>query len=299
MIGYLIYPATTPRENNAFSWFCDAAMQNGITLKVLFYNSPQVEKHFTELPLPDFVFMRGYHIPLSQWYHSQGVRVINSPQSMIACRDKYTTYKILSQAGIPTPQTLPPFEPLPSDEQSYMKCKETFGTPFILKQIFGSKGENVYLINNFEQYEQAVIGCLKSRSIRIEESGKLSEYGSDMAEIEYGTKVIAQEYISSSFGKDIRVWVFRGKVIGNILRYNENDFKSNFAQGGSFTTVTLPDNGAEIAVKAAAAVGLDFAGVDLLYLGEEDFTVCEINGNPGFRTAKSDIPLEIFSNFNI
>ena len=33
MIGYLIYPATTPRTNNAFSWFCDAAMQNGIELK--------------------------------------------------------------------------------------------------------------------------------------------------------------------------------------------------------------------------------------------------------------------------
>lgn len=36
MIGYLIYPATTPRTNNAFSWFCDAAMQNGIELKVFF-----------------------------------------------------------------------------------------------------------------------------------------------------------------------------------------------------------------------------------------------------------------------
>ena len=62
MIGYLIYPATTPRTNNAFSWFCDAAMQNGIELKVFFYNSPQVEEQFKQAPLPDFVFLRRYHI---------------------------------------------------------------------------------------------------------------------------------------------------------------------------------------------------------------------------------------------
>ena len=123
MIGYLIYPATTPRTNNAFSWFCDAAMQNGIELKVFFYNSPQVEEQFTQAPLPDFVFLRGYHIPLAQSYESQRIKVINTSESMILCRDKFLSYEKLTQSSIPTPKTLPPFPPQ-TEESKYPSFEE-------------------------------------------------------------------------------------------------------------------------------------------------------------------------------
>ena len=130
MIGYLIYPATTPRTNNAFSWFCDAAMQNGIELKVFFYNSPQVEEQFKQAPLPDFVFLRGYHIPLAQWYESQGIKVINTSESMVLCRDKFLTFQKLDELGIPTPQTLAPFLPSPKEnhEPSFEECSAKLST---------------------------------------------------------------------------------------------------------------------------------------------------------------------------
>ena len=301
MIGYLIYPATTPRTNNAFSWFCDAAMQNGIELKVFFYNSPQVEEQFKQAPLPDFVFLRGYHIPLAQWYESQGIKVINTSESMILCRDKFLTFQKLDELGIPTPQTLAPFLPSPKEnhEPSFEECAAKLSTPFILKQLFGSKGENVYLIDSPESYRQALEQCHAEHLRRIGESNLNSEFGTTEEEIERGSMVIAQQYISFSRGRDIRVWICEGKVIGHILRYNENSFKSNFAQGGSFKETELPENGADRAIAAAQALGLSFAGVDLLYLENGDFSVCEVNGNPGFRTAKTDIPQGIFRNLKI
>ena len=306
MIGYLIYPATTPRTNNAFSWFCDAAMQNGIELKVFFYDSPEVEPQFTGAPLPDFVFLRGYHIPLAQWYESQGVKVINTSHSMIACRDKYITSQMLSAANIHTPETLPPFFPTganveseSSSAPSFEYCAERLSTPFILKQLYGSKGENVYLIDSPQGYRQALEQCNAEFEKRIQASSHNSEFGTSEEEIRRGAMVIAQKFISSSKGKDIRVWVIDGVVIGHILRYNDNSFKSNFAQGGSFKETQLPENGANTAIAAARTLGLSFAGVDLLYLDNGEFSVCEVNGNPGFRTATTDIPQGIFRNLKI
>lgn len=299
MIGYLIYPATTPKQNNAFSWFCNAAKQNGIELKVLFYNTPDVEQNFRELPLPDFVFLRGYHIPLSQWYESKGVKVINSTQSMICCRDKYLTFLKLEEFGINTPETLPPFAPWKGDIPTFYECAEKISAPFILKQLFGSKGENVYLIQNEEQYHLALQECCKVYLQRRDSLKLNTEFGTTAEEIERGSMVIVQKYIKESSGKDIRVWVCQNKVIGHILRYNDNSFKSNFAQGGSYKEVVLPEIAALTAIKAAKATGLTFAGVDLLYTEDGDFSVCEVNGNPGFRTAKGDIPMQIFSNLEI
>lgn len=304
MRGLLVYPSSTPRKNNAFSWFREAAARYGIRLEVLFYDAPGVIPEGTPEWKPDFVLMRGYNIALSRMYEAQGIRVINSSESMILCRDKYRSTVALADAGVPVPRTFAP------ENQSwdgvfpdYGLVTEALGlrsaslSPFIMKLNFGSKGENVFLIGSCEQYQAAVETCRKEQERRLEGlSAGISEFGESEAEVLQGCMPVFQKYVASSRGRDLRVWVTGDEVAGHVLRYNEHSFKSNFASGGSYRQVPLPEQAAAVAVAAARAAGLFFAGVDLLFDGDGGFKVCEINGNAGFRTASADIPDALFRN---
>lgn len=304
MTGYLIYPSTTPKGNNAFDWWKQAAARYGIALQVLFYEQDGVSEELEALPRPDFVILRGYNTSLSRWYEAQGVRVINPTEAMLLCRDKLATARALSQAGLPTPKTW-------SLEEIYgyaATCRRVGSSKFILKLNFGSKGENVFLVASAEEYAMAMEACHEEEQRRLSlldsQDGRLpSDFGQTREEVLHGCTVLVQEYIGSSFGRDIRVWVCGGEVIGHILRYNDNSFKSNFAAGGFFRQVELPPAAAQLAIDAARTAGLHFAGIDLLYTSGDDssrdisdsgFTICEVNGNAGFRTAPTDIPDGIF-----
>ncbi|HIZ87498.1 MAG TPA: ATP-grasp domain-containing protein [Candidatus Coprenecus pullistercoris] len=285
--GLLIYPSTTPRENNAFGWFMEAAARYGIELQVLFYDAPVAQAPVGAPDRkPDFVLMRGYNIALSRWYEEQGVRVINSSGSMILCRDKRRSGEVLAAAGVPVPKVL-----------SMEEAAGGAAYPFVLKLNFGSKGENVFLVRNETEYRDAQEACRREETLRLEALARgVSEFGETPEEIRCGCEPMLQEFVASSSGRDIRVWVTGEEVAGHVLRYNPSSFKSNFAAGGSFRQIPLPPEAASTAMAAARACGLFFAGVDLLYDGDGGFKVCEINGNAGFRTASADIPDALFRN---
>ena len=283
--GLLIYPSTTPRGNNAFGWFREAAARHGMSVEVLFYDSSGAGA-LADAPVwtPDFVLMRGYNTALSRWYEAQGVTVVNSTDSMILCRDKYRCSEVLAAAGVPVPGAL-----------SLAEAEGGAAFPFILKLNYGSKGENVFLIGNEREYREALEACRMEEQHRLEELSRgITEFGETPEEVAYGCTPVLQEFIASSRGRDIRVWVTGGEVAGHVLRYNDRSFKSNFAAGGSFRQIPLPPEAASTALAAARAAGLFFAGVDLLFDGHGGFKVCEINGNAGFRTASSDIPDALF-----
>lgn len=283
--GLLIYPSTTPRGNNAFGWFREAAARYGMELEVLFYDSSGAGA-LAGAPAwtPDFVLMRGYNTALSRWYEAQGVTVVNSTDSMILCRDKYRCSEVLAAAGVPVPGVL-----------SLAEAEGGAAFPFILKLNYGSKGENVFLIGDEREYREALEACRMEEQHRLEELSRgITEFGETPEEVAYGCTPVLQEFIASSRGRDIRVWVTGDEVAGHVLRYNDSSFKSNFAAGGSFRQIPLPPEAASTALAAARAAGLFFAGVDLLFDGHGGFKVCEINGNAGFRTASSDIPDALF-----
>lgn len=303
--GLLIYPSTTPRGNNAFGWFREAAARHGMELEVLFYDAP-VAGTPAGAPAwrPDFVLMRGYNIALSRWYESQGITVVNSTESMILCRDKFRSAEVLAAAGLPVPRTFMPGGIVP--ESTYSEVLDRLGftgaasgnaASFVMKLNFGSKGENVFLVGNGREYREAMEACRKEETRRMEELRRgITEFGETPEEVAYGCTPLFQEYVAASRGRDIRVWVTGDEVAGHVLRYNDNSFKSNFAAGGSFRSIPLPSSAASLAVAAARAAGLFFAGVDLLFDGDGGFKVCEINGNAGFRTASADIPDAVFRN---
>jgi RimK family alpha-L-glutamate ligase len=93
-----------------------------------------------------------------------------------------------------------------------------------------------------------------------------------------------QEYIRSSHGRDVRVNVVGSKVVSAMLRYNENDFRSNISSGGSMRPISLTKAQEAVALQACQTIGLDFAGVDILFGEKDEPIVCEVNSNPHFES---------------
>jgi ribosomal protein S6--L-glutamate ligase len=83
-------------------------------------------------------------------------------------------------------------------------------------------------------------------------------------------------------GRDYRVFVLGGRVLGAIER-RAAGWRTNISRGGEAASARLPDPWAALAIRAAAAVGAEYAGVDLLPARDGTLYVLEVNGIPGWR----------------
>ena len=189
-----------------------------------------------------------------------GVRVFNSAEATAICDDKMLTHIALSNCGIPMPQTLSGALCYNEDgevsDEYLQNAIDRLGLPMIVKQCHGSFGEQVYLVNTFDELKQTV------------KKIKMSAY-------------LFQQYEFESSGRDMRVIVIGGKVVCGMLRENMSDFRSNVALGGKATAITVPKNVAKLAQKAANTIGLDYCGVDVLLTDPPK--ICEVNSNAMFE----------------
>jgi ribosomal protein S6--L-glutamate ligase/gamma-F420-2:alpha-L-glutamate ligase len=140
------------------------------------------------------------------------------------------------------------------------------GLPFVIKEVIGSKGEGVFLINNKEEFERIVNNTTY--------------------------ELICQEFIQESSGEDIRVHVIDEKAVVAIKRKAEKGFKSNYSLGGTSTEFKLNKEIIELSEKCAKIIGLDIAGIDIL-LSNRGPLVCEINGISAFRTVAVNTDINI------
>ena len=111
--------------------------------------------------------------------------------------------------------------------------------------------------------------------------------------------IIIQEFISSSKGKDLRIFVIGGRAIGGMKRIaREGKFKANFSYGGQVEPFDLNPEVEWLASESTRLLGLEMSGVDILFSGES-YMVSEVNSAPGFegfeRATKINVPQEIFN----
>ncbi len=110
-------------------------------------------------------------------------------------------------------------------------------------------------------------------------------------------QILFQEYIKESAGKDIRIHIVGGKFVGAVMRTNAQDFRANATNGGIMTMYIPTIEEITLAKNACLAIGLDFAGVDILF-GKSGPLICEINSNAHmknfFNATGVDVVKKIF-----
>ncbi len=196
----------------------------------------------------------------------RGVRVLNPPQSMLSTHDKLRTARDLVAARLPHPKTVH----LPrADAPLGMR------PPLVLKPRFGSWGEDVFLCEN-----------------DLELSRVLDAVGSRRWFRRHGA--ILQEVAPSS-GRDIRILVAHGRVVGAIQRVAPpGEWRTNVARGATRLPVTPTFEMSQLAIAAAAAVGADFVGVDLLPVPGGQ-VVIELNGAVEFDSVYDLAGADVYS----
>ena len=225
------------------------------------FTAPIGEK-LLEDDIPDFVLFWDKDVHLARRLESEGVRLFNSARAVEICDSKMLTAEILTEK-LSTPKTLlspKTFEGIGYNSLKFVEnAADILGLPMIIKEEYGSFGAQVYLARTLDEAKDI------TRSL--------------------GYKgFVMQEFIKESEGRDVRVNVIGDSVISAMERYNEKDFRSNISNGGSMRRIELPKKFAEAAVRACEIIGLDFAGVDILF-GKNGPVVCEVNSNPHFKSS--------------
>jgi len=130
---------------------------------------------------------------------------------------------------------------------------------------------------------------------------ELQTYCDMLEAVSPDARMIFQECITTSLGRDLRVLVVGGKVIGAMKRCNDKDFRANIHRGAEGTTFKLPRSAEYLALSAVRVLNVEIAGVDLLFDDEEGtkFRVCEVNSSPGFegfeKATSANVPEHLIS----
>jgi len=195
-----------------------------------------------------------FRLDALHWLEARGVPVMNAPKAIERTVDKFYTSALLHDAGLPTPETV-----VCEDLTTAMVVVRRMGD-VVIKPIFGSMGHGLVRVTDPD---------VAFRVLRPLEQTRAVFY--------------VQEAIDHD-GRDIRAFVVGDRVIGAIeRRAPPGDWRTNVSRGGSARAVDLCDADRDLALRAAAAVGADYAGVDLLPARDGRMFVLEVNGIPGWQ----------------
>jgi ribosomal protein S6--L-glutamate ligase len=177
-------------------------------------------------------------------------------QALVRSRDKLRSLQVLSRAGVGLPRTV--FTNYTKDVHHVIES--VGGAPLVLKLLEGTQGLGVVLAET-QNAAVSVIEAFNGLKARV----------------------IAQQFIKESGGADIRAFIVDGVVVGAMKRQGkEGEFRSNLHRGGSATLIELTDEEDTTARKAAKAMGLGVAGVDMLQSAKGPL-VLEVNSSPGLE----------------
>jgi RimK family alpha-L-glutamate ligase len=257
-----------------------AAAERGHQLTVLPYEglvarigpAPGLRSRNTELDSADVVLARIipsgsleqiiFRVDALHRLEDRGIRVVNSPRAIERTVDKFWTSTLLEQCGIPTPETV-----VCDDPEEAIAAYRTLGD-VIVKPLFGSMGLGMVRVSDEE---------MAFRVFRTIEQ---------IRGVYYVQRTVDHD------GTDIRAFVLGGRAIAAIER-RASGWRTNLARGGTARSLSLSEQLSALAVRAAAAVGADYAGVDLLTGRDGTTYVLEVNGIPGWRGLQEATGLDI------
>ena len=265
----------------------EAAEARGHTLEII--NTLHVHMNITSnrpvlrfggkaLPLYDAVIPRigasvtHYGLAVLRQFEMQGVFPVNESVAIGRARDKLRALQLLARAGIGLPVTAFAHGPRKAEDV----IKEVGGAPVVIKLVEGTQGMGVILAET-DASAISIVEAFSAANINI----------------------LVQEYIKEAEGSDVRALVVGGRVVAAMRRVGKTgEFRSNLHRGGFAEAANISDDERTTAVRAAAVLGLNVAGVDMLRSNHGP-VVIEVNSSPGLKgieqTTKVDVATEIIT----
>ena len=247
---------------NLYQLLSDAFEKHGVSLEIKKAENVSLEVDKPIENKPDFAIFWDKDIYLAKRLEQNGIRLFNSAEAIELCDNKILMYQELARNKIRIPRTLiapKTFEGLGYTDLAFLEtASQEIGWPMIIKEAYGSFGEQIYLVNNKEEAAQVI------KRIGYKD-------------------FLMQEFVASSKGRDVRINVVGDKAVASMLRENKDDFRSNISSGGNGTNYEPSKEYIDLAIKATKSLGLSFAGVDVMF-GEDGPIICEVNSNPQFAS---------------
>lgn len=207
-----------------------------------------------------------YGTAVLRQFEMMGSYTPNPSDAILRARDKLRSHQILAKAGIGLPTTV--FGDNPDDTKDLLAMLGP--PPHVIKLNEGTQGRGVILAER----ESA------SRSVIEAFSGLYANF-------------LVQEFIGEAKGADLRCFVVGGKVVAAMRRKaKRGEFRSNLHRGGTAAAVTPSEAEKDVAIRAAKAIGLNVAGVDLIR-SKRGPLVLEVNSSPGLEGIEGSTGLDV------
>ena len=251
-----------------YEWLKEAAEQYDIALSLLentdllclipgkgdLFVPKELEKVVSEV---DFVLFWDKDVPygklLQDICKKEKVPMFNSIEAIAACDNKMETYRILWEWN------------MTQNDSEMIPLIPTIAAPMTYANIGYTKLDFLDKVIETLEFPMIIKECFGSFGMQVyiaRDKEDLIRYTKKLG----GKPFLYQQMIQKSTGKDVRIQVVGGKVVASMYRYSENgDFR---------------------AIRTTNALGLDFAGVDLLFANGTKHganVVCEVNSNAHFK----------------
>jgi RimK family alpha-L-glutamate ligase len=185
-----------------------------------------------------------------------GVYIINPPEAIEHCVDKYDVLTILEENNVPVPRTA-----VTENTDEAMEAFYELGEDVVIKPLFGSRGIGSTRITDPE------VATTVFRAVRY-----------------YHGVMYLQEFVKHGFS-DVRAFVIGDSVVAAMKRVAES-WKTNYSRGGRPERLKLPKDVEDLAIKSARCVECKIAGVDVLE-SKEGRAIIDVNSQPGWKGLQS------------
>jgi RimK family alpha-L-glutamate ligase len=191
-----------------------------------------------------------------------GLYILNPPEAIEHCVDKYDILAILEENGIPVPSTA-----VTENVAEALIAFNELGRDVIVKPLFGSRGVGATRVNDEE------VALTIFRAVTF-----------------YHGVIYLQKFVDHGFS-DIRAFVIGDRLVASMRRLGRG-WKTNYSQGGTPTVIELEKTLEDMATKSASLVDCKVAGVDILE-SQSGPVVVDVNSQPGWRGLQSVSKIDI------
>lgn len=230
----------------------------GINLQLVgaydtFANNQGLWNKGKQLEERDFIINRYKYGTIIKQINLLGRKCYNKINHFSMFINKYEQLKKIKSDSFKVPKYI-----LSTCSIGYEVLADNLGVPFVAKGLENSMGREVFLIKNIGDFN-----CMGQK-------------------FQTSKEWLFEEFISTSFGRDLRIFSIRDKAVAGMIRKSNGDFRANVALGASVEAFPITPEINQIVEDIYRQTGLDFLGIDLLF-GLDSYYFCEINVMPGLE----------------